>query len=139
MAPFRPEDLRRGGGPVDVTDTPFLVDPCLPGAGLLLARGSLEGWLSDRLGRPAQVTLRRLRYKPGTSLVLGFDLATDAPGAPRSCLAWAYADGSQAKLGKTLSTSSNKIADSLIRFIKSLLCAFDAHFGRVNVSLTSAI
>ena len=124
MAPFRPEDVRSGGGPVDVTDTPFLVDPCLPGAGLLLARGSLEGWLSDRLGRPAQVTLRRLRYKPGTSLVLGFDLATDAPGAPRSCLAWAYADGSQAKLGKTLE-----------RLPPSTFLAYDA---RLTVLATTA-
>jgi len=124
MVPFRPEDLRGGGGPVDVTDTPFLVDPCLPGAGLLLARGSLEGWLSERLGRPAQVTLRRLRYKPGTSLVLGFDLATDAHGAPRSCLAWAYADGSQAKLGKTLE-----------RLPPSTFLAYDA---RLTVLATTA-
>ena len=127
-APWRRSGLRTcesGGGPVDVTDeTPFLVDPCLPGAGLLLARGSLEGWLSERLGRPAQVTLRRLRYKPGTSLVLGFDLATDAPGAPRSCLAWAYADGSQAKLGKTLE-----------RLPPSTFLAYDA---RLTVLATTA-
>ena len=83
-------------------DTPLLVDPRLPGAGLLLARGPLEEWLSQRLGRSARVRLRRLRYKAGTSLVLGFDLETDAGGPPRACVAWAYADGSQAKLGKTL-------------------------------------
>ena len=59
-------------------DVPLIEDPGLPGAGLILSRANLEAWLTESLGRPCAVRLRRLRYKPGTSVVLGFDLITAA-------------------------------------------------------------
>ena len=51
-------------------------------------------------------SLRRLRHKPGTSVVLGFDLITaavpDDVAVTEPCVAWAYADHAAAKIAKTL-------------------------------------
>ncbi|HET6694360.1 MAG TPA: hypothetical protein VFG97_08640, partial [Pedococcus sp.] len=85
---------------------PLIEDPDLPGAGLILSRANLEAWLTEGLGRPVAVRLRRLRYKPGTSVVLGFDLTTasrrDGVAVTEPCVAWAYADHAEAKIAKTL-------------------------------------
>ena len=87
-------------------DVPLVEDPDLPGAGLLLSRANLGAWLTESLGRPCAVELRRLRYKPGTSVVLGFDLITasglDDVAVTEPCVAWAYADHAAAKIAKTL-------------------------------------
>ena len=96
----RPDSGRRDD------DVPLVEDPDLPGAGLLLSRANLEAWLTESLGRPCAVELRRLRYKPGTSVVLGFDLITaarlDDVAVTEPCVAWAYADHAAAKIAKTL-------------------------------------
>jgi tRNA A-37 threonylcarbamoyl transferase component Bud32 len=87
-------------------NAPLIEDPDLPGAGLILSRANLEAWLTEDLGRPVAVRLRRLRYKPGTSVVLGFDLTTasrrDGVAVTEPCVAWAYADHAEAKIAKTL-------------------------------------
>jgi hypothetical protein len=95
-----PDSGRRG------EDVPLIEDPDLPGAGLILSRSTLATWLTESLGRPCTVELRRLRYKPGTSVVLGFDLTSAAPpdgtAVTEPCVAWAYADQAAAKIAKTL-------------------------------------
>ena len=87
-------------------NAPLIEDLDLPGAGLILSRANLEAWLTEGLGRPVAVRLRRLRYKPGTSVVLGFDLTTasrrDGVAVTEPCVAWAYADHAEAKIAKTL-------------------------------------
>lgn len=97
---------RRSFGEHAGHDVPMVEDPDLPGAGLLLSRANLEAWLTESLGRPCAVELRRLRYKPGTSVVLGFDLITaarlDDVAVTEPCVAWAYADHAAAKIAKTL-------------------------------------
>jgi hypothetical protein len=85
-------------------DRPLIEDPALPGAALVLSAAGLESLLADSLG-PCSVELRRLRYKPGTSVVLGFDLTTTGPDGQRvtePCVARAYADHAAAKITKTL-------------------------------------
>lgn len=64
-------------------------DPGLPGLALLLDSAALAAWLG------APVRRRYVRYKPGTSCVLGLEL--DA----RRCFAVAYADGSAGTLAKS--------------------------------------
>ena len=94
-----PDSGRRG------EDVPLIDDPDLPGAGLVLSRMNLEAWLADSLGRPCEVALRRVRYKPGTSVVLGFDLTgerRDGVAVTEPCVAWVYADHAAAKITKTL-------------------------------------
>jgi hypothetical protein len=108
MSRRRPRDRdEQGPGPGRPgVDVPLVHDPDLPGAGLILARLNLEAWLTDSLGRPCTVELRRVRYKPGTSVVLGFDLTSaprrDGVAVTEPCVAWAYADHAAAKLAKTL-------------------------------------
>ena len=103
---FREYDDARPVGEHAGHDVPLVEDPDLPGAGLLLSRANLEAWLTESLGRPCAVELRRLRYKPGTSVVLGFDLITaarlDDVAVTEPCVAWAYADHAAAKIAKTL-------------------------------------
>jgi tRNA A-37 threonylcarbamoyl transferase component Bud32 len=95
-----PDSGRRG------EDVSLIEDPDLPGAGLILSPASLAAWLTESLGRPCTVELRRLRYKPGTSVVLGFDLTSaprpDGTAVTEPCVAWAYADHAAAKIAKTL-------------------------------------
>lgn len=81
---------------------PLIEDPRLRGGDLVLAPAALEEWLSDRLARPCRVEPRRLRYKAGTSAVLGFDLTTERRGvlATETCVARTYADHASAKLEK---------------------------------------
>lgn len=95
-----PDSGRRG------EDVALIEDPDLPGAGLILSRVRLEAWLTHSLGRPCTVRLHRLRYKPGTSVVLGFDLTSrsgaDGVAVTEPCVAWAFADDAAAKIAKTL-------------------------------------
>ena len=90
----------------DDRSVPLIEDPDLPGAGVILAQAQLEWWLTESLGRTCTVRLRRLRYKPGTSVVLGFDLTRasrrDGVAVTEPCVAWAYAGHTVAKLAKTL-------------------------------------
>jgi hypothetical protein len=83
---------------------PLVEDSALPGTALVLDPDRLQTWLSDSLGEPCSVHLRRLRYKPGTSVVVAFDLTTRHDGVPvtEPCLASAYAPHAEAKLTKTL-------------------------------------
>lgn len=94
-----PDSGRRG------EDVSLIEDPDLPGAGLILSRSNLAAWLTESLGRPCTVELRRLRYKPGTSVVLGFDLTTadrDGVVVTEPGVAWVYADHAATKIAKTL-------------------------------------
>ena len=101
-APHAP-DARSDADPRAV---PLAADAALPGAAVLLAPGALEAWLADQLGREGAVTMRRLRYKPGTSLVLGFVLTTvDGGELTRPCVAWAYGPGGEEKLRKHLAVT----------------------------------
>ena len=63
-------------------DRPLVEDSALPGTALVLDAECLQTWLSDSLGQPCSVHLRRLRYKPGTSVVVAFDLTTRHDGVP---------------------------------------------------------
>lgn len=76
-------------------------DPGLTGLRLLLDADALTDRLARRLGPDCAVIPHRLRYKPGTSCVLAFDLRR--PGRPPvPCIARAYAAHAAAKLGKGL-------------------------------------
>lgn len=82
---------------------PLVEDPSLRGGGLVLSAANLQTWLSESLGHPCRVTPRRLRYKPGTSAVLGFDLTLECDGivTTEPCVASAYAERTAAKVVKT--------------------------------------
>ncbi len=71
----------------------------------MLSSGRLQDWLAESLGVPCRVIPRRLRYKPGTSAVLGFDLTTERDGltSTQPCVASAFADDSAAKMEKSRS------------------------------------
>ena len=83
-------------------DTPIVEDETLRGGHLVLSRGQLQDWLSDTLGTPCRVEPRRLRYKPGTSVVLAFDLSLEHDGEPatQACLASAWSDHAAPKMSK---------------------------------------
>ena len=82
---------------------PLLDDPALPGGSLVLDRAELQAWLTESLGRSCSVTPRRLRYKAGTSAVLGFDLGTLCDGVvtTQSCVASSYSEHAAPKAEKT--------------------------------------
>lgn len=81
------------------TDHVLLDDDAL--SPLVLSPRRLQGWLSDRLGVECRVTPRRIRYKPGTSTALAFDLTiADEPARP--CLALGYSRAARPKLDKTV-------------------------------------
>ena len=61
-------------------DRLLVEDPSLPGGRLILTSSHLETWLSENLDQRCSVRLRRLRYKPGTSVTLGFDLTVERDG-----------------------------------------------------------
>ncbi|NUS49479.1 MAG: hypothetical protein HOQ22_00355, partial [Nocardioidaceae bacterium] len=93
----------RTATPLSADDArPLVDDPALPGVHKVLSRAGLQDWLSDALDQPCIVTPRRLRYKAGTSAVLGFDLTTVRDGVvvTEACLARAYADHAAAKIEK---------------------------------------
>ena len=81
---------------------PLIEDRALRGGDLVLAPAALEDWLSERLARSCRVEPRRLRYKAGTSAVLGFDLTTERRGVltTEACVARTYADHASAKFHK---------------------------------------
>lgn len=83
---------------------PLVEDPALRGGALVLSRHALEHWLAEVLDRPCTVEPRRLRYKAGTSAVLGFDLTTvkDGVAVTEPCVARAYADHAAPKVAKIL-------------------------------------
>ncbi|HEU4336939.1 MAG TPA: phosphotransferase [Nocardioides sp.] len=82
--------------------TPIVEDAELRGGHLVLSRGRLQDWLSESLGAPCRVEPRRLRYKPGTSVVLAFDLTLERDGGPatQACLASAWSDHASPKMSK---------------------------------------
>lgn len=82
---------------------PLIEDRALRGGHLVLSPENLQNWLSESLGGPCRVVPRRLRYKAGTSAVLGFDLTTERDGVltTEPCVAKAYADDAAAKIEKT--------------------------------------
>lgn len=69
----------------------------------MLSPGTLQDWLAESLGVPCRVMPRRLRYKAGTSAVLGFDLTTERGGliSTQPCVASAFADSAAAKVEKS--------------------------------------
>lgn len=89
------------GGDIDER-RPLIEDRALRGGDLVLDPARLEEWLVDNLGGPCRVVPRRLRYKAGTSAVLGFDLTTDRGGVvtTQPCVASAFADDGAAKVEK---------------------------------------
>jgi len=70
----------------------------------VLSPGGLQAWLSESLGHSCSVVPRRLRYKPGTSAVLGFDLTIVRGGVVTTepCMASAYSDNAAPKIEKSL-------------------------------------
>jgi len=70
--------------------------PALPGLAVLLDGELLDRWLSAHLRRPVRVHRRYLRYKPGTSCVLGADL--DGPDGVQPVFVATRRAGSVAKL-----------------------------------------
>ncbi len=96
------------GKPVHRGDEDRLLveDPSLPGGRLILTSSHLETWLSENLDQRCSVRLRRLRYKPGTSVTLGFDLTVERDGVKvtEPCLARTYASHASVKMSKTLKT-----------------------------------
>lgn len=70
----------------------------------LLDAEALAALLSERRGTAHEVTPGRLRYKPGTSCVLAFDLRTITDEGPvvMPCIAKAYAPSTTAKWEKSL-------------------------------------
>lgn len=98
----------REGTPVLRGDEDRLLveDPALPGGRLILTSSRLETWLSENLGQRCSVRPRRLRYRPGTSVTLGFDLTVERDGVKvtEPCLARTYASHAAVKLSKTVKT-----------------------------------
>lgn len=84
-------------------DRPLIEDPALRGGALVLTPGRLQTWLSESLDRPCLVVPRRLRYKAGTSAILGFDLTVEREGVVTTepCVAGAYADDAAPKIDKS--------------------------------------
>lgn len=80
----------------------LIEDSSLPGGDLVLSPARLEEWLSESTARPCRVEPRRLRYKPGTSAVLAFDLTVERHGVVTTepCVARTYSDEAVAKLEK---------------------------------------
>ncbi|WP_324278235.1 aminoglycoside phosphotransferase family protein [Blastococcus brunescens] len=91
--PHRPEEF-----PVRPADADLAArDPALPGLPVLLDEQVLAGWLAGHgLGAARR---RYLRYKPGTSCVLGLELCTGDGPLPAVLSAWS--ENSAPKLGKT--------------------------------------
>lgn len=90
-----------------------LTDDALPGLERATAPARLGHWLGEATGRDVRVVPRRLRYKPGVSLVMAIDvLPADAPdgdASTRHCLVRAYASDAGAKLLKTVSASPDSV------------------------------
>ncbi|MBO9520116.1 MAG: hypothetical protein J7518_01160 [Nocardioidaceae bacterium] len=84
---------------------PILEDAQVPGAAVVLAPALLEEWLAERLRPPCAVVPHRLRYKAGTSVVLGFSLTTGHDGPTERCVARAYAAEAAAKAAKDVAKS----------------------------------
>ena len=72
-------------------------DPALPGLPVLLDDEALNGWLTGHGVGPGR--RRYLRYKPGTSCLLGLDLCAGGLAVPAVLSAWSAE--SAAKLTKT--------------------------------------
>jgi hypothetical protein len=85
---------------------PLVTDPEVPGAALVLCVDALTAWLSETLGQPCTVTLRRVRHEHGVSVALAFDLTTVSEGRrlTRPCVARAYAQRSRAAFKALLAT-----------------------------------
>ena len=81
---------------------PLIEDRALRGSDLVLSTASLQGWLSESLDRPCHVVPRRLRYKAGTSAVLGFDLTAESDGVviTTPCVASIFSDHAAPKIDK---------------------------------------
>lgn len=82
---------------------PLIEDRALRGGALVLSPATLKDWLAESLGVACSVQPRRLRYKPGTSAVLGFDLTTERDGviSTQPCVASAFADRAAGKVEKS--------------------------------------
>lgn len=85
---------------------PLVTDPEVPGAALVLCVDALTAWLSETLGEPCTVALRRVRHEHGVSVALAFDLTTVREGRrlTRPCVARAYAHRARAELKALLAT-----------------------------------
>ena len=76
-------------------------DPYVPGLRLLLDDAVLSEWVTHSLGVEVRVVPSRVRYKPGTSCVLAFEL--HRPGhRPVPCIARAYSAEAAAKVDKSV-------------------------------------
>ena len=85
---------------------PLTTDPEVPGAALVLCVDALTAWLSETLGEPCTVAVRRVRHEHGVSVALAFDLTTvrDGHRMTRPCVARAYAHRARAELKALLAT-----------------------------------
>jgi hypothetical protein len=79
---------------------PLVTDPEIPGAALVLCVDALTTWLSESLGEPCTIAIRRVRHDQGAGVALAFDLTTVTDGrrTTRPCVARAYAHRSRAEL-----------------------------------------
>jgi hypothetical protein len=85
---------------------PLVTDPAVPGAALVLSPDALRAWLDETLGEACAVAVRRVRYEPGASVALAFDLTTvrDGVRVTRPCLARAYSRSARGDLSHLLAT-----------------------------------
>ncbi len=85
-----------------VSEKTLVDDEALRGGHLVLSSAALQEWLSQSLGSPCRVQPRRLRWKPGTSVVLAFDLTRELGGTTvtEACIASAWSDHAAAKMAK---------------------------------------
>lgn len=108
---------------------PLLEDGALRGGHLVLSPDRLQEWLAHVLGTPCRVEPRRLRYKPGTSVVLAFDLTSehDATTTTLPCVASAWSDAAAAKVSKALRrlTSESHLAHDAARHVLVTTAAGD--------------
>lgn len=108
-----------------------LRDVALPGLGCVTDQARLSSWLSEATGTSLSAVPRRLRYKPGTSLVLAVDVlpvgAPDGDPATRSWVVRSYAPHSADKARKAVNVvpPGSVIADDQQRLLVATTAAGD--------------
>ncbi|UFU03791.1 hypothetical protein LQF12_04040 [Ruania suaedae] len=76
-------------------------DPALPALPVLLDDHALQQWLAEHLSTPLIARTRYLRYKPGTSCVLGVEVCIGEEQSARTIVVTALTPGEVGKLVKT--------------------------------------
>ena len=117
-----------------------LTDDALPGLGLVTDPARLSAWLSAQARTDLRVAPRRLRYKPGVSLVMAVDvLPADAPEgdpATRPCLVRTYSARAADKVRKTLEVAP---ADSVLGHDREALLVVTTAAGDRDLPLLARL